>query len=101
MTYTVRIKIGFYETKYYNLSVENNMLLLHSADGNKDKNITIPYDQILVIILSKNKFQKIEIQTREKIYQGNLDAEIDFEPLLKSLKDNLHKKIIYEYESIN
>ena len=97
MILDIRMKTGFFKTKAYELLISKDRLVLSSTEIEKD-NITILAKDILSITLKKEKAPGIEIQTGEKIYQGNLAEKTDFEKLISLLKENLSVKIICEYE---
>jgi len=95
--FNIRMKTGFFETKTYELWIGKDRLVLSSKESESD-NIPIPDKNIISITLKNEKAPEIEIQTRNKIYQGTLLERDDFEKLVGFLKENLNVKIICEYE---
>lgn len=93
-----RMKIGFFETKIYDLLILKGELILASKESDKLM-ITIPDKSIINITLKKSpKSFEMEIQTDEEIYQGLLDNEMDYERFISQMKLNINKKILCEYE---
>jgi len=80
------MKIGFFETKAYELLIGKDRLVLSLKESESD-NITIPDKNIISITLKNEKAPEIEIQTWDKIYQGSLLEKTDFEKLVELLKE--------------
>ena len=97
MRLDIRLKTGFFETKEYELLISRDRLVLASTEAESDR-IAIQAKDILSITLKNEKAPGIEIQTREKNYQGSFAEKTDFEQLIGLLKENLNVKIICEYE---
>ncbi len=97
MSFEIRLKTGFYATKLYDLLISKNKLVLSSAEAGDDV-ITILDKDILNVTIIKKKHSEIEVQTSDKIFQGILCDNSNFEEILSTLKENLHIKIICESE---
>jgi hypothetical protein len=95
-----RLKTGFFETKLIDLLISKGKLMLSPSEA-EDQVITISEKDILNITLKNVKSLEIEIQTWDKIYQGVFIDKADYEELLKKLKENINKKIVFEYEGGN
>lgn len=95
MEFEIRLKTGFFETKPYNLLIGKNRLVLSSVNS-ADDNISVHEKEILLVSLREKKHSEIEVQTMENNYQGVFCDDIDFEEVLRILKENLHAKIICE-----
>lgn len=96
--YEFRMKTGFFETKRYDLLICKGKLIL-SLKESEDGFITIPEEDILNITLKKSKKAfEVEIQTDKVIYQGLLDNNTDHERFINQVKENINKKIFFEYE---
>ena len=95
-----RLKTGFFETKPFDLLISKGKLILSPSEA-EDQVITISEKDILNITLKNVKSLEIEIQTWDKIYQGVFIDKADYEELLKKLKENINKKIFFEYEGGN
>jgi len=95
-----RLKTGFFETKSFDLLISKGKLILSPSEA-EDQVITISEKDILNITLKNVKSLEIEIQTWDKIYQGVFIDKADYEELLKKLKENINKKIFFEYEGGN
>ena len=94
-----RLKTGFFEAKQVDLLISKGKLILSPSEA-EDQVITISEKDILNITLKNVKSLEIEIQTWDKIYQGVFIDKADYEELLKKLKENINKKIVFE-KSIN
>ncbi|WP_312833422.1 hypothetical protein [Sedimentibacter saalensis] len=98
MDFEFRMKTGFFETKIYYLHIRKGKLIFSPKESD-DNLIVIPDENILNITLKKSKKSfEIEIQTSEKFYQGLLYNKIDYEEFINQIKENINKKIIFEYE---
>lgn len=96
-----RMKIGFFETKTYDLSIRKGKLILSPRESD-DGLITMQEENILSITLKKSQRSlEVEIQTDEKIYYGLLDNNKDYEKFINEMKENINKKILCEYEGGN
>lgn len=95
-----RMKTGFFATKLYDLLIRKEELIFSPKESGD--RLVIPEKSILGITLKKSvKSFEMEIQTYEKNYQGLLDNQANYEQLLMQLKENINKKILYEYEGGN
>ena len=95
-----RLKTGFYETKQFDFLISKGKLVLVPPES-AESWITIEEQDILTITLKNEKALELDIQTRDNIYQGIFGNQTDFEELLGQLKENIHKRIVCEYEGRN
>ena len=95
MRFDIRMKTGFFETKEYELLIDKDRLVLSSKETGSDR-IIILANNIISITLKNEKTLELEVQTKEKNYQGSFTEKIDFEKLISLLKENLNVKIICE-----
>lgn len=101
MGFDFRMKTGFFETKLYELLIRRGKLILSPKESGNAL-ITIPEKSVLSITLKKSqKSFEMEIQTDEEIYQGLLDNMADYEKLINQMKENINRKILFEYEGGN
>ena len=97
MEYELRLKTGFFETKFYDLQINKGKLRL-SPKIPGDKEILLLEKDISDLLLKNGEDLVIEINTLGQSYQGTITNKADFEVLLSGLKTNLNIKILCEYE---
>lgn len=73
MVFFIRLKTGFFETKFCTMSVRDKAVRLYSENMYEDKQTIIHDGEILSIaIINKGrKATEIEIHSTEKIYVGH------------------------------
>lgn len=91
----LKLSSGFFKTKDYVLLIEENKLVMSS---DKYGNIYILKDDISTLNLFIKEFDLIdfEIHTKEKIYTGKLDNEINVEQVIRYFKDEFGDKFKVE-----
>ncbi|MDP3386276.1 MAG: hypothetical protein Q8S24_03490 [Eubacteriales bacterium] len=72
MVFFIRLKIGFFETKFCTMSVNNKTVRLFSEDLFNEKETIIRDSEIISIAISNRnkKPTEIEIHSSDKIYIG-------------------------------
>jgi hypothetical protein len=100
LEYEVRLKTGFFETKFYALLISKGRLRL-SPKIPEDAEIILLDKDISELLLKNGEDLEIEINTPGQSYQGTITYKADYEDLLRELKANLNMKILCEYEGGN
>ena len=100
MEYELRLKTGFFETKFYALQISKGKFrLLPKISG--DKEILLSEKDISALLLKKGEALEIEINALEQSYEGTITDKENYNDLLSELKANLNIKILCEYEGGN
>ena len=97
MEYELRLKTGFFETKFYDLQINKGKLRL-SPKIPGDKEILLLEKDISDLLLKNGEDLEIEINALEQSYEGTITDKENYNDLLSELKDNLNIKILCEYE---
>lgn len=96
----MRLKTGFFETKFYALKISKGKLRL-SPKILEDKDINLLEKDISDLLLKNGEALEIEINTLDQSYQGTITDKENYDDLLSELKTNLDIKILCEYEGGN
>lgn len=84
----VRIKTGFYQTMLYKLSILDNSLELFPTENPVLNNVRLVGESIDSIILVKKKYSRIEIKTKNRVYEGTFTGDPDLRDVQQELKNN-------------
>lgn len=87
----IKVKTGFFEIQKFDLSLDNENIVLRSGK----KLIEIPYNNIndLIISKGKNKSARLEIVTDKEVIYGVFTYDKDAEILEKNFKNHIYKNI--------
>ena len=89
LCYEVRLRIGYFKTKQYNMIIAGNKIILSSL-SNHDEDITISDIDIIVVSGIENKNSSIEIQSLNSTYLCFLHENINLDELLSTMRKELN-----------
>lgn len=95
MKYEIRMKTGFFATKRYYLSALSGGIFLSPADDLHLDSILVPEDDLLGIMLIKEKRSAIEIKTSDRVITGVFDSNLDLRDVHSELRKQIKKDVIY------
>lgn len=95
MVFLIKLKTGFFETKFCTMSVMNKRIKIFFEDDLDQNEIIIPEEELLSIAIfsKKGKNTEIEIHTKEKIYVGNYIENRSKDEVINTLVDAFDAKV--------
>lgn len=95
MHFIIKLKVGFFKTMLYRLSLEEGELIL-TPQENPNKTLIIKNHELQTVsFLTKDtKSGEIEIVTNNSIYRGSMETGEDMEKLERALAKEFGKQII-------
>lgn len=95
MTFKIKLKVGFFKTKPYELSVNKGQIALIPLEENENVILINNSELQSVNFITKDiRGGEIEIITKDDIYIGSLVVSNEFKELEKVLSKELGHKII-------
>ena len=98
MELLARIKTGFFEMRPYRLKAEEGSLLLIPLQESGEGVVVLSEDDILSVTLTEGRLPELEIQTRDVLYSGTLEAGGSLSEVVNHLKEYLNINITCEYK---
>lgn len=95
MTFDVKLKIGFFKTQSYFLTISQGQIVLTPQDGNENSRLVIDAHNIQSIYLTTGEFEIIS----DVIYTGSFSAHTNLNQLSYLLATEFGEKFIVQYES--
>ena len=95
MNYEVKMKTGFFETTRYYLSASSGGIALYPADDKNIARIHVPEEELIDIMLIKDKNAGIEIKTNHQTITGIFTNNLDLRDVHNELRKHIKKDVIY------
>ncbi len=103
MNFAFKLQAGFFKTRGYLLTIEEDMIVLAPEDGSEEGAQVIEKDELksFSIITGNSGAGEVEIVTRDNIYIGSFfSTNADMDELFRDLAQGLGDKFIFRHGNI-
>jgi hypothetical protein len=94
MSCIVKLKVGFFKTHYYYLTVESRQIILTPQDGSENPQLVINENELQSIRIYKKDFpdNEFEIVTNKDIYMGRFILATDVDEVYQLMAKEFGEK---------
>jgi len=102
MTFEIRLKVGFFKTQVYYLTVGYGQIIMTPQDNDGNDRVVINKDELQSVSLMSRNWgsAELEIVTLNNIYIGSLAAQTDLKKLAGNLDREFGAKFVFQRGNI-
>lgn len=99
MTFEIKLKVGFFKTQAYYLTIAGEQIILTPQDSSETERLVIERKELKsVSIISRNVTSAdLEITTHRHTYLGSISPSDDLKELTRNLAQEFGDKFIFHH----